>query len=171
MADHTIRLTISREEREKLRQIIRKSVSLFRDEEIGGFVRNIKISNCNMSCYIKNSSSLQKDEEEYPRIIIERSVTGDVQWEHISYGKIISISIIRDELTWVFKEDRWDVCLDVGIKFNFDDQEKDILLMAVDSLAGFMELKKCNISQGNPCEFWSLKTDEIESVCRREVII
>ena len=147
--------------------------SIFLDDA-GEFALNVVIDSSNKKLIIKNIPTVELDGDDYPKLIVEQCTVETKSYKEIIIGKVIkNILIVRDKATWYNNNDNWLVHSDIGVRVILED--KELLLIAHDSLAGFIkliELKDPILSEDKVFEeYWSMKTDVLESLKREEISV
>lgn len=143
-------------------------------DETGDFILGVIIKSQDKKVAIHNIPNLQLDGDDYPRFSI-----GTANEEVQNYKKVIinetaqSIIIFRDEVIWQYNNIKWRVNSDIGIKIVLE--EKKFIFIAHDSLAGFIKfIDASNTTADNSKifdEYWSMKTNNIESLKRMELVL
>jgi hypothetical protein len=141
-------------------------------DDAGEFALSVVIDNSNVKLIIKNIPTVQLDGDEYPKLTVERVTVETQSYKEIIIGQVIKyILIIRDEVTWNNNNHNWYVHSDIGIRVILEDRE--LLLIAHDSLAGFIKIiefkKPISDEHKGYEEYWSMKTDILESLKREEI--
>ena len=125
--------------------------------------------------YLMNIPTHRQDQDEYPLFSLTASLENEYEGEELCTGVLEKVSLVRDEVCWTRENHiAWKVTQDVGIKFYFHDFE--VLIMSVDSLAGFL---KCKVSSQvevptageDLLDYWKMKVDELGSWKRTEMIL
>ncbi|WP_039832907.1 hypothetical protein [Paenibacillus sonchi] len=139
-------------------------------EEVGEFALNLFIESHDRTICIKNIPNIASDGDDYPKLIIEYVMTPSSDCELLYEGNDFeSILILKDAITWEGDDISWKVEVDIGIKIVF--QQEQFLLLAQDSLAGLLKVFRLSTV---PVEevlesYWSMKTDKIDSLIRKEM--
>ncbi|KKO54059.1 hypothetical protein [Paenibacillus sp. DMB20] len=139
-------------------------------DEVGEFALNFVIEIPDRKISVKNIPINASDGEEYPKLKIEHVTTPNPDCKLIYVGTgLEDILILKDVASWRNNGDNWMVEIDIGIKLVF--QQEEFLIVAQDSLAGFLKLFKLNkmTSVKEILEdYWSMKTDKVDSLIRDE---
>ncbi|GAC43432.1 hypothetical protein [Paenibacillus popilliae] len=170
---HVIKNDITQEQIDILRSMKgASSLNLYIDE-VGEFALNLVIESPDRKISIKNIPNNASDGNEYPKLKIEHTTTLSPDYKLIYVGKNLEdILILKDMATWKNNDINWIVEVDIGIKLVF--QQEEFLLLAQDSLAGFLKLFRLN--KMTPVDkivedYWSMKTDKVDSLISEEMKI
>lgn len=170
---HFIKNEIAQEQIDMLRSIKGASSLNVYIDEVGEFALNFAIESPDRTIIIKNIPINASDGDEYPKLIIEHATTPSPDYKLTYVGKVLKdIFILKDVATWQNNGVNWVIEADIGIKIIF--QQEEILLLALDSLAGFLKVLRLN--KTTPVEeivedYWSMKTDKVNSLVRKEIKI
>lgn len=170
---HVIKNDITQEQIDILRSTKgASSVNLYIDE-VGEFALNFVIESPDRKISVKNIPINASDGDEYPKLKIEyvTALTPDCKLIYVG-AALEDVLILKDVASWRNHDVKWMVEVDIGIKLVF--QQEEFLLVAQDSLAGFLKLFKLNkmTSMKEILEdFWSMKTDKVDSLIREETKI
>jgi len=142
--------------------------------EVGVPVLSVILDSKNLYVALKNIPSVQSDGDEYPCLVVEETSTDIKDFKQISITENVeSIAIIRDKATWHYNNDAWTIYSDIAIKIAL--YEHELLFVAYDSLAGFIEiinLKKPLANESTVLDkYWSMKTDILDFIERNEIPI
>lgn len=157
-----------------LKELIGVKINKILLEEVGEFELSVIIDSDDGEVVFNNIPTVELDGDNYPRFSI-RTAHEEMQIhkELIFNETIQSISIVRDEAIWQKNNNKWVINTDIGIKIVLDDRE--LVLIAHDSMAGFIKFidSSDNVVDKSKVfdEYWSMKTDKIDSLKRVEFII
>lgn len=156
-----------------LKRLIGNSpINIFIDD-VGELALGIFIESFQTKVKIINNVMMGSDKDDYPKFEVELAQESLASYKELCTGKKVeNIAIIKDTVTWQYNGDKWSAIMDVGIKIIFDDHE--LLLVALDTLAGLIQMVILkNPSEVNKCleEYWSMKTENIKSLKREEILI
>jgi len=170
---YVIKNEIAQEQIDMLRSIKgASSLNLYIDE-VGEFALNFSIEGPDRTINIKNIPINASDGDEYPKLIIEHASTPNPDYKLTYVGKNLEdILILKDVATWQNNSTNWMVEADIGIKIVF--QQEEFLLLAQDSLAGFLKVLRLNNTTSVEEvleDYWSMKTDKVDSSVRKEMKI
>lgn len=170
---HVINNVIANEQIDILRGIKDASMLKLYIEQVGEFALNLVIESPESMLSVKNIPISASDGDEYPKLIIEPATMLNPECELIYVGtNLENILILRDVATWQTNGINWVVEVDIGVKLVF--QQEEFLFVAQDSLAGFLKvfkLNKMNPVEGILDDYWSMKTDNVDSLKREEMKI
>lgn len=168
---HVIKNVIAQEQIDMLRSIKGASWLNLYIDEVGEFALNLVIESPDRKISVKNIPIHVSDGDEYPKLIIEHATTLNPDCKLMYVGtNLESILILRDIASWRNKGINWMVEADIGVKLVF--QQEEFLFVAQDSLAGFLKVFKLN--KMTPVkeildDYWSMKTDKVDSLIREEM--
>lgn len=170
---HVIKNVISQEQIDMLRSFKgARSLNLYTDE-VGEFVLNFVIESPDRKISVKNIPINASDGDEYPKLKIEHTTTPNLDCKLVYVGTDLKdIFILKDVASWQNNGFNWKIEVDIGLKLIF--QKEEFLLVAQDSLAGFLNLFTLN--KMTPVkeildDYWSMKTDKVDSLIREEMKI
>lgn len=170
---HVIKNEIAQEQIDILKSIKGASSLNFYIEEVGEFALNVSIESPHRTVNVKNIPINASDGDEYPKLIIEHVTTPSPDYKLTYVGENLEdILILKNVAMWRNNGINWAVEADIGIKIVF--QQEEFLLLAQDSLAGFLKVLRLN--KTTPVEevledYWSMKTDIVDSSIRKEMKI
>ena len=149
---------------EKIKKIAR--------DDIGELSILIGLTHNDVCTFIRNDVDAHPDyKDEYTQFVVNQNC--DVNFgKTITYSinkKINDIQLITDYVTWKHGESVWEVEAEIGILFVFDEGE-EILVEAVDSIAGFMRYyqgQECLKQLQNINTQWQMKTDKLSEAKRQ----
>lgn len=126
---------------------------------------------------VNNTVIDEKDHDEYFQLSVNDRFTRTTnsRWQILNMdfsGAIMGITIYRDHVSWSDEEDSWEVEADVAILLHFKDSQ--ILLKAIDSLAGFIAIYNDEEAIRHEIEdaestWLRFKTDKVDQ-CYRECL-
>ncbi|TVX92184.1 hypothetical protein [Paenibacillus agilis] len=170
---HVIKNDIIQEQIDILRGIKGASSLKLYIDEVGEFALNFAIESSDRTINIKNTPTNASDGDEYPKLIIEHATTLSPDYKLMYEGNNLEdIFILSDVATWRNNNINWIVEANIGIKIVF--QQVNFLILAQDSLAGLLkvfELNKTTPMEELLDDYWSMKTDKIDSLIRQEIKI
>jgi hypothetical protein len=161
-------------------QVISKIVSICNKgrfaidiDESCNFALAIRFLGSAKALTIMNIPTTQSDGDEYP-ILTSGDTQNHCNWTHkVQFSSETTISIIRDNVSWEYQGNRWNVLSDVGLLFKNAKQGEQFWVESVDSLAGLIRYGCSQIDttdSENVREFWSFKTDNLTTL-KRELIM
>lgn len=141
-------------------------------DDAGEFALSMFLDSSDTKLAIKNIPTIQLDGDEYPKLMIEQSAIGTKIYKEVIVNKVIKkVLIIRDEVRWQNNNKKWLINCDIGVKIILEDRE--LVLIALDSLAGLIKIIDLRDAYPNKSElfkeYWSMKTDVLESLKREEI--
>lgn len=141
-------------------------------DDAGEFALSVLFDSSDNKLVVKNIPTTQSDGDEYPKFTVERTAIETQSYREVVVDKVIKkVLIIRDKVSWQNNSSKWLICSDIGIKIILEDRE--LVLLAHDSLAGL--IKMIDLKGAYPDksemfeEYWSMKTDMLESLKRDEI--
>ncbi len=171
---HLIRNWLDENSVNLLKKLLNKKLNSIITEEIGDYSLLAMLDCENNQLLIRNTPKIQSDNEEYPCLVVTETNKRIDGYKIISINQIIrSISIIKDIVTWRYNNTKWMIESDIAIKIDLG--EYNLWIISHDSLAGFIKVlrTKESIMCNNQLldEYWSMKTDKLDSLVREEIII
>lgn len=170
---HVINNIIAKEQIDILRSIKDASLLKLYIEEVGEFALSLVIESPDSKLSVKNTPISALDGDEYPKLKIEHATTLNPECKLTYVGtNLEDILVLRDVASWQTNGVKWIVEVDIGVKLVF--QQEEFLFVAQDSLAGFLKVFKHN--KTTPLkeilgDYWSMKTDKVDSLIREEIKI
>ena len=141
-------------------------------DEAGEFALSVVLDTGNKYISLRNIPTIQSDDDEYPCLVVEETAANLKEYKQITIGKNIEgINIVRDKTSWQYNKNKWYIESDIAIKISI--KELNLLLVAHDSLAGFIKVINTKESLPNDVfdEFWSMKTEMLDFLERKELSI
>lgn len=171
---YTITNNLSPEQTNKLKNLEGTTLNRICFDDVGEFVLSVLLDTPNNKVVIKNIPKTQLDGDEYPKLALEQATIETKNYREKFISKVIKrILIIRDEASWQNNNDKWLIHSDIGIRIILEDRE--LVLIAHDSLAGLIRMidLKGSYHDKNKLfeEYWSMKTDVLESLKREEISV
>lgn len=175
----------------KLNKIFCDDVQL---PNFSGIAITVVIDIFNTKIKIKNESVYEVDRDEYPKfkilntfeempVVVEQTVKKIVNgietyekekflYKDLLYRKLIKeINVVRDIVKWNRDNNNWIVKADIGIRIILED--RSILLLAIDSLAGFIYVIDSQMDvldeKNELSEYWGMKSENIDFLKREEI--
>lgn len=155
-----------------LKDLVGKTLNSIFVDEAGEFALSIVLDVEDKYIILKNIPSLQSDEDEYPCLVVERTNVNVKDYKQIDIGQNINkINIIGDKASWQYNNNKWFVESDIAIKICM--KELELLLIAYDSLAGFLKIISTKELLSNNVfeEYWSMKSEKLDFLQRNEMSI
>ncbi len=173
--EYKINNTIPKENILMLQELLEeKLVTIKIADDSDSYTPAVNLISNNHSLFLTNHPSIQYDNDEYSRIIVQKSLKQIYEWKSLIEGVLLQeINLIRHSVSWKYKDDLWVVVSDVGLKLTF--QDINLVFMFIDSICGLIRYKypsngiSDRISEAE--EFWHLKTDKLESMKVNEIRI
>lgn len=169
---HKINNILSTEEAGLLKNLEGVTLKRIFLDDIGEFALSIFLDSLEYKLVIKNIPIIQSDGDEYPKLAVEKSTVEMQTNREMIFNKIIKkLFIIRDEVVWKSKNIKWLINCDIGVKIVLEDRE--LVIVVTDSLAGLIKIidsrEVCSDKSKLFKEYWSMKTDVLESLKREEI--
>jgi hypothetical protein len=173
MKTNNINCSIGSEGITRLRGFKNSNISVF-SEILNGETVAIKLQHEDTVFFITNEPVKQMDSDEYPVLSINTDLNFSFTDNFTLNAKLLSMSLIRDKLSWERNGVKWAVEIDIGIKVVTD--KKEIAFIAKDSIVGLMvfiygDNIKIPNSESDLKDQWVYKADEFISLCREQIPI
>lgn len=125
--------------------------------------------------FVTNEPTVQIDLDEYPVLTISSSLDNiDIETYVLENVKLLNIFLIRDEVSWIRDEEKYELETDIGMKIVTDQGE--ICFIAWDNVGGVMSFTfgdniKIPDSENDLKDQWGFKADEFISLSRKLIPI